>query len=436
MSTKKYIRGRTGTSVRVLTACSTLVFGGAILGLANTGPASAASKAKVVTLQFWNTYNKADAEGRTISKIIIPRFEKLNPGIKVVSTYVLYADLLPKFISTSAAGDPPDVLRSDIAWVAQLGEQGLAVNVGKLKAFAAIKSESLPGPLATTEVNGKYWAFPDDTNTQALYWNKTDFAAAGLSGPPTTMTELIADAKLLTVTAKQQYGLGVDSTQIWNMSPYIWSMGGSFTNANYTTATGYMDSAATQNAVTTLVGLLNAGDIGSDFLGGASSVSGETGFPKGEYAMYLDGPWAVPTYQAENPVPDYGIAPIPAGSAGSISVTGGEDNVVASQGHHKADAEKFAEFLDSPFAQLEMARQGDMSAIRTDAAQEVKNTPYYAVFAKQLLTAKIRANNPGFAQMNTDWTNELEQILEGKVTVAAGLSAVAQQANTDLNSGS
>jgi multiple sugar transport system substrate-binding protein len=431
MSVKKYIRGRTGTSVRVLTACSTLVFGGVMFGLANTGPASAASKTKVVTLQFWNTYNQADAEGRTMAKIIIPRFEKLNPGIKVKSTYVLYADLLPKFIATSAAGDPPDVLRSDIAWVAQLGQQGLAVNVGKLKAFPAIKEASLPGPLATTEVNGKYWAFPDDTNTQALYWNKALFAAAGISGPPTTINQLLSDAQTLTDPSKQQFGLGVDGTDIWNMAPYIWSMGGSFTNSNYTTASGYMDSPATITAVTSLVNLLKAGDIGSDFQGGASAVSGETGFPKNEYAMYIDGPWAVPTYQGES-FSGYGIAPFPSGSAGSISTVGGEDTVVASAGHHITDAEKFAEFLDTPFAQLEMARQGDMSVMKTDAAQEVKNTPYYSVFTKQLLTAKIRANSPGYSQLDSDWSNELGQILAGDVTVTAGLQAAAQQANTAL----
>src|ERR1700677_664672 len=227
--------------------------------------AAATPKAKsVVTLQYWNTYTKTDAEGRTMSKIIIPRFEKLNPGIKVVSTYVLYADLLPKFISSSAAGNPPDVLRSDIAWVAELAQQGLAVNVGKLKGFAAIKAESLPGPLATTEVNGKYYAFVCDTNTQALYWNKALFAAAGLTGPPTTLDQMFADAATLTVPSKQQYGLGVDGTDIWNMAPYIWSMGGSFTNSKYSTATGYMDSPATITAVQTSVNLLKAGDIGSD----------------------------------------------------------------------------------------------------------------------------------------------------------------------------
>ena len=92
-----------------------------------SGTSSAASpKAKaVVTLQYWNTYNQADSEGKTMANVIIPRFEKLNPGIKVKSTYVLYADLLNKFITTSAAGDPPDVMRSDIAWVAQLAQEGI-----------------------------------------------------------------------------------------------------------------------------------------------------------------------------------------------------------------------------------------------------------------------------------------------------------------------
>ncbi|MGA7834867.1 MAG: extracellular solute-binding protein [Acidimicrobiales bacterium] len=426
----KFIRGRTAKSIRLVVAFTAVAFGGSILAI--TGPSSAAPKAKsVVTLQYWNTYNQKDAEGRTMSNIIIPRFEKLNPGIKVVSTYVVYADLLPKFIATSAAGDPPDVLRSDIAWVAQLAQQGLAVNVGKLKAFASIKSAALPGPLATTEVNGKYWAFPCDTNTQALYWNKALFAAAGISGPPTTIDQLLSDAATLTVPSKQQYGLGVDGTDIWNMAPYIWSMGGSFTNANYTTASGYMDSPATATAVTTLVNLLKAGDIGSDFQGGASAVSGETGFPKNEYAMYIDGPWAVPTYLGES-FSDYGIAPFPSGSAGSISTVGGEDNLVATDGHHVSDAEKFAEFLDSPFAQLEMAKQGDMSAMKNDAAQEVKNTPYYSVFTKQLLTARIRANSPGYSQLDADWSNELGQILSGSVSVSAGLQTAAQEADTAL----
>jgi multiple sugar transport system substrate-binding protein len=430
MSNKGVTRRKAGTALKVSVACTALAASGAVVGL--SGLASAASKPKTVTLQFWNTYNTADKEASTMAKVIIPRFEKLNPGIKVVSVQIPYGDLLQKFITSSAAGNPPDVLRSDIAWVAQLAQSGVAVNVGKLKGFAAIKKDTLPGPLATTEVGGKYFALPDDTNTQALYWNKADFAAAGISGPPTTINQMITDAQMLTIPSKQQYGLGVDGTDIWNMAPYIWSMGGSFTNKSYTQASNYMDSGATQTAVTTLVGLLKAGDIGSDFQGGASKVSGEQGFPLGEYAMYIDGPWAVPTYSALSPVPSYGIAAFPSGSAGSISTVGGEDTVVASDGHHVTDAEKFAEFLDTPFAQLAMAAQGDMSTEKSDAALEVKATPYYSVFTKQLLTAEIRANSAGYSQLDTDWSNAIGEILAGNVTVAAGLATAAQESDQAL----
>jgi multiple sugar transport system substrate-binding protein len=432
MRSNEFIRGRTGTATRLFVAFAALVFGGTLVGVANIGSASATSKPKTVTLQYWSTYNTADKEASTIAKVIIPAFEKANPGIKVVSSIYPYSDLLNKFIATSAAGNPPDVMRSDIAWVAQLAQQGIVQNVGRLKAFTAIRKDALPGPLLTTEVNGKFYAIPDDTNTQALYWNKADFAAAGIAGPPTTITQMLADAQALTIPSKQQYGLGVDGTDIWNMAPYIWSMGGSFTNANYSTASGHMDSAATQTAVSTLVSALKSGYIGSDFQGGASAVSGEAGFPKGEYAMYIDGPWAVPTYSGLSPVPSYGIALFPSGSAGSLSTVGGEDTVVAKQGHHVADAEKFAEFLASPFAQLAMAKQGDMSAFKSDSAKEVKATPYYSVFAKQLLTAKIRANSPGYSQLDSDWSTVIGQILAGNVTVSAGLATATQEANSAL----
>lgn len=431
MKIERFIGGGTRKSTRLLVAFSTLVFGGTLLGITGAGVASAA-KPKTVTLQFWSTYNTADKEASTIAKVIIPAFEKANPGIKVDSVIYPYSALLNKFITTSAAGNPPDVMRSDIGWVAQLARQGLIQNVSKLKSFTTIKKDILPGPLATTKVKGQFYAFPDDTNTQALFWNKADFAAAGISGPPTTINQLVADAQTLTVPSKQQYGLGVDGTDIWNMAPYIWSMGGSFTNGSYTRASGSMDSAATQTAVTTLVNMLKAGYIGSDFQGGASAVSGEQGFPKGQYAMYIDGPWAVPTYSALSPAPTYGIATFPSGQAGSISTVGGEDTVVAKQGHHVAAAEKFAAFLASPFAQLAMAKQGDMSAMKSVAAKEVKAVPYYAVFAKQLLTARIRANSPGYSVLDSAWSNELQQILAGKVTVADGLAAAAQAGDSAL----
>jgi len=161
-------------------------------------------------------------------------------------------------------------------------------------------------------------------------------------------------------------------------------------------------------------------------------VSGETGFPKGEYAMYLDGPWAVPTYTALQPPPDYGIAAVPSGAAGSISTVGGEDLVIPKNAANLAATEKFAQFLDSQFAQLAMAKVGQMSAIATFGAQEVAATPYYSIFVQQLKTAEARPVSPGYTKLDTDFSNELAMIIDGKVSVSASLSAAAQQSNAAL----
>lgn len=399
-----------------------------------TAVAASQAKKSTVTLQFWSTYNSTDKEASTIAKVVIPRFEKLNPGIKVVSdVYPSSGDeLLDKFLAAAAAGDPPDVMRTDISWVPQLSQQGLLLELGNQPWYAATVKGALPGPLATTKWQGKAYALPLDTNTQALFWNKTVFAAAGLTKPPATMGELISDAKKLTDASKGQYGLGVDGTDIWNVAPYIWSMGGSFTNATYTKASGFMNGSKTVGAVQALLNLKKANEIGTDLLGGAGAVTGEQGFPKGQYAMYIDGPWAVSTFASSKPKPNYGIALVPRGAAGSFSTVGGEDVVVPSGGHNHAAAVKFAAFLDSPFAQVAMAKVGQMSSFDTDGPAEVKAVPYFAVFAQQLKTAKVRPVSPYYSKLDTNFSTELQAIFGGKSSVVSGLNTAAQQSDAAL----
>jgi multiple sugar transport system substrate-binding protein len=435
MAESRYSLGRRGRSP-VVRACSAVGIGLAVAAFAGCGSSSpAASKPAAVTLKFWNQYNEVDGEQKAMTDVVIPAFEKANPGIKVQSIYYNDNVIEQKFLAAAAAGDPPDIMRADIADVPALANQGTLTDLGKVMPnYKTITANALPGPLATNLWKGQYYGLPLDTNTQALFWNKKLFAAAGLSGPPTSLSQLVSDAAKLTDKAKGVYGLGVDGTDIWNVAPYLWSMGGSFTNANFTTATGYLDSSATEAAVQTLVTLYKKGDIGTDFLGGTGAVSGEEGFPKGQYAMYIDGPWAVPTFAADKNVPPYGIALFPSGSAGSISTVGGEDVVIPAGTKQLADAEKFAEFLEQPLSQLEMAEQGDMSVMKTDAAGEVKNDSYDAIFAQQLDTARDRAVVPNYQELDTDFSDALQKILAGKESVAAGLAQATAGANSALAS--
>jgi len=382
-----------------------------------------------VTLVFWNAYNDV-TETPVMNGIVIPAFEAQNPGIKVVDDTLPYAGLLEKFIAAAAAGDPPNLMRSDIAWVPQLASEGVLLETSKQPWFSAVAKAADPGPLSTNYYKGGYYGIPDDTNTQVFFWNHKDFAAAHLS-PPKTWAQMIADAKLLTIPKKGQFGLGVDSTDIWNVGPYVWTDGGSFTNAALTKATGYMNSPQTESAVQTLVTLDKDGYIGSDFRGGSGAIGGETGFPTGAYAMYFDGPWATNTYKADK-FTGYGTSLLPPGPGGSVSVVGGEDLVVPKNAKKLGDTIKFVQFLQSPFAQLSMADAGDMAAYKTDNSAEGVLNPALRIFAKELLTARARPVTEGYAQLDTDFSNQLALMLAGKVSVKNGLNIAAQEANKAL----
>ena len=182
MKLNHHIRGRTGLA-RVAVGLAALLGGGGIVAVSASGTATAATKHKIQTVVFWNAYNDV-TETPVMNGIVIPAFEAQNPGIKVIDDTLPYNGMLNKFIASSAAGHPPSIMRSDIAWVPQLASEGVLLETSKQKWFAAMKKAAFPGPLSTNLYKGGYYGIPLDTNTQVLFWNKADFAAANLQ-PPT-----------------------------------------------------------------------------------------------------------------------------------------------------------------------------------------------------------------------------------------------------------
>jgi multiple sugar transport system substrate-binding protein len=424
------MRRRTHSAAIAASVISAVGVGAGLVATAAPSGAAAEHPAATVTLRFWNAYNNV-TETPVLNKIVIPEFEKLNPGIKVEDVNLPYSGMLQKFIASSAAGDPPDLMRSDIAWVPELASQGTLYETTGESWAAPILKAAFPGPLSTNWYHSAYYGVPDDTNTQVLFWNKADFAAAGIAAPPSTLNNLWSDAVKLTDPSKGQFGLGVDSTDIWNVSPYVWSGCGAFVNSSLSTASGFMDGKATLTILAHLISLDKAGVIGSDFKGGSGAVSGETGFPKGQYAMYLDGPWATNTYKQAG-FSGYGTALVPSGGCGHRSVVGGEDLVIAKGGKNLVDTIKFVQYLTGSFAQIAMAKAGDMAAYAPDGAAEVKDNPSLAIFVQQLKTAVARPEVQGYPQLDTDFSNQLAEVLAGNESLKTAMAAAAEEANQAL----
>lgn len=411
-----------------LAACSSSGSSGSTTS-ANSGTAGSGGSATTsspVTLTFWGTYGNGGNKAQTsvLEKTIIPAFERQNPNIKINYVDVPYDSLLQKLTTGAAGGNLPDLVRSDITWVAKFASLGVFAQLdGKMPNFDTLAKADYPGTLETTKWQGHYYGLPLDTNTRVLISNKQALASAGISAPPKTFADLQADAAKL--VAKKIPVFADSGLQAWNILPWIWSGGGEITNPQLTKATGYLNGPKSVAAVQMLVNLYKQGAVPNLIVGNQGATSTQDGLPKGTYATILDGPWEQPIFaqQYKGFQPNY--SPMPAGSGGSVSVVGGEDIVMTSNSPNQAAAEKFIAFTQSPAFQLPMAKTGQMSVVASLAAKEVAATPYLADYAAQLKTAKARPEVPESPQIDTVLQDDLTPAFQGKTSVQDALTKAA-----------
>ena len=169
-----------------------------------------------------------------------------------------YDSLKQKLTTGAAGGELPDLVRSDIGWVAQFASLGVLAPLDeKMTDFSTFADATYPGSLATNAWNGHYYGLPLDTNTRVLVTSQAALDAAGVSAPPATFDDLKAMAAAL--KGKNIDVFADSGLQGWNILPWIWSGGGEITDAGLTTASGYLDGPKSVAAVQMLVDLYEGG---------------------------------------------------------------------------------------------------------------------------------------------------------------------------------
>ena len=115
---------------------------------------------KNVTITFWYAYaeNASAPEMQRLTKLVIPRFEKLNPSIKVEQVPFSYSNLQQKLTTSVAGGTLPDVVRADLSWVPQYAKLGAFAKLnGVMPDFKKYARAMYPGSLATNLYKGNYY---------------------------------------------------------------------------------------------------------------------------------------------------------------------------------------------------------------------------------------------------------------------------------------
>lgn len=377
--------------------------------------------AEPVTITFWHAYN-ADVEAKFLDETLIPAFEAENPDVKVQSVLVPYDQFRRKLLIALSGGTAPDLARVDILWVPELADQGALANMDELwRDF----DQFLPGPLSTNLYNGSYYGLPLDTNTRVMVYNVDMFEEAGIAEPPATMDDFLAACEKIKELGEDTYCFADGGTYAWAVNPWIWSFGGSVTDPDITTTDGYFNGPETVAAYQFLKDAVDEGYLHPGILGGGVDSWG--GFGQDQIAMILEGPWFPAMFEGQFPDKEYGMALLPAGDGGSVSVVGGEDIVLFQQSQNKDAAVRFMEYLLSEDVQLQLATTGQMPVLKSAVDSGfVKEHDFFGIFLEQLETAKARTPHPNWSQIEEIITNTGTAILNGDIGVQEGLDEAVQ----------
>ncbi|MDT4948026.1 MAG: multiple sugar transport system substrate-binding protein [Pseudonocardiales bacterium] len=402
---------------------------------------------KGATLTYW-----ASNQGTSLDndkQVLAPELAKFTKqtGIKVNLKVVPWSDLLNNILTATTSGKGPDVLNIGNTWSASLQATGAFVPFDdSVMNQIGGKGRFLAGSLSATGAAGKApTAVPIYSLAYGLYYNKKYFAAAGISQPPTTWTEFVADAKK--VTTPQHWGLSVEggsvSENIHNVFTFSQQEGGAFfdsagkptfdTPQNVAAIKRYLDFIRTDK-------ITNPSN--AEYAQGTEALAD---FAKGKSAMVLWQAASGSLAQLGMNAADIGVAPMPlpdptpAGGKKITSMVAGINLAVFKTTKHMDAALKFVKFMTStPEQKVLNKTYGSLPSVQDAYSDPAFKTPAVDTFKSILSTSAaplpaVASESQFETLIGTAVKNMLADAASGKSVSDADISSQLKAAQQQLN---
>jgi arabinogalactan oligomer/maltooligosaccharide transport system substrate-binding protein len=339
------------------------------------------------------------------------------------------------FITASLAGQAPDIMRGPNDQTGLLVSGGFITPIDQF-VNATFLSQYFPAAVQDFQFQGHTWGLAENTNFLALIYNK-----ALVPTPPTTTDQLISMAQSITKTDATgkittagivfNYAGGLGGAYWW--WPFLYGFGGSCFAANNPKMPTVNSSQAVASVqfLNSLVSQYKVMPAASDY------GTADTLFTSGHAGMIINGPWDVPTYEANKSL-NFGVAPLP-----TVTSTGKPlAPFVGAQGWWIASGKSSAETL----ASFEFIAWMTNYNSQKNMAEATPDLPSNQALAKD----PIIANDPirsgflaqaatGVGAVNTPEMSVLYSNIPGYLTTAEATSSssviTAAQIQTALNNG-
>lgn len=377
-----------------------------------------APKSQVVT--FW----AMGREGEVVAELI-PEFERLHPGTKVVVQQLPWSAAHEKLLTAFAGDATPDVAQLGNTWIPEMAALRALEPLGPHIAASNViaPADYFPGIWDTNVMEGVVYGVPWYVDTRVLYYRKDLLAQAGFNAPPQAWDEwrtMLAAIKSQVGAERYAVLLPVNEFDpllvlgLQQGEPLLREGGrwGNFRSADFRRALEFYREMfqrgwappMTNNQIANLW----------------------TEFGRGYFSFYISGPWNIGEFKRRLPPEqqaNWMTAPMPGPDGPGLSTAGGASLVVFKASKHKQQAWQLVEYLSSPAVQARFhALTGNLPPRRSVwATPALANDVYAQAFRAQLERAKAPPKVPEWERIATEMQLLAAEVVHGKLSVDAAV---------------
>ncbi len=410
-------------------------------GSGSSQPSSGASPTGTVTIQFWHAQTDEDAK---VMQRLVNAFNASHPNIVVQASTggTSTGDLLPKVTTAIAAGTYPDIAYIYGSYAANIAQSGKTVNLAnRINEPGFNWNDLYPASRQIVAPGGKVIGFPALIDNLSVIYNKKLFAAAGVPAPSPdwTWSDFRNVAKELTNPAKHIYGvnypIGGDLLDTsWRFFPGLWQRGGQVLSPDHKQA--LFNSPA---GVANLTLWQQMATVDKSVYLDPTAEKAEPLFTSGHLAMFVSGPWEVPTLNQAKV--DWGDVQLPAVNTNHQTVSGPDNWVVFNHNSARVNASiEFLKWLTAPQQELTWMMASGSLPIRPsilklpDYQKFLQKYPGIGPMAENLSNAKeAMPTLPQWPRIVNALGTAIASALLGRADPKTALDQAAQKADAILS---
>ena len=378
-----------------------------------------------------------DSDQEPVMKEMCAKYTESHPNVTIKTQLSPWSEYWTKLEASATGSAAPDIITMNVLHVEEYAEAGILMDLTEAEAASDLKAaENFPAPLLNGyTVEGKLYGIPKDFDTNAIFYNKELFDAAGVEYPKDGMT--FEEFRALCEELSTKLPEGCYPTAINHNSGQTTYNGSIYANGGYVlnadnTKSGW-DDPKTIGAIQPWLDLVLDGL--SPTLEQMADTDPDSMFQGGRLAMYLSGNYMIPSYN-KTLEGKFGIAQRPSINGKFTDIINGLAFSVSSNTPHPEEAKEFALWLGSKEAQEIQGKSGTVISARNDCqAFYLETYPdlNLQIFLDNVADSELLPHCKVTSELSTVSKDFIQQAWRGEITLTEAGKLVAEAQNAVLD---